>query len=292
MNVLELVTDAASQLGAPAPSSLITSGTVETQWKYLLYGVSRELRSSRAFPQQKRAFSITLSSGRSKYALPIDFYSGLLGTQFDQTNNWELVGPISDRNWNYILYGPGTGLNRKMYRIFGHDKNAGAYTSSGQLQIYPTPTATETISFDYISATTILPTPWVASTAFGANSWCTSFGNIYQTLTAGGTTGTTAPTSDTSEFDGGITWTRIYTARETIVANTDLSIFDDDVMIEGLKYKWKASKNMDYSLEKMLFEKMMDTARSRWVGNYIGRMDRGVGSNISAYTVATGGWTF
>lgn len=274
MNVLELVQAAAAEINIQVPSSLITTGDAEVHWKHLLYSVSRDLRSTMVFPQQKRSHSITLSNGRSKYPLPADFYAGIIGTKFDQSNEWELIGPVSDGDWNYYLYGPGYGATRKMYRVFGPDKGQGSATAGGQLELHPTPSTTETISFDYVSATTILPPLWTASTVIAASSYRSANGNIYFT-TAGGTTGTTPPSATSAvPVDGTVTWVYVSTAIETVSTNSDLSIFDDDIMIQGLKYMYKEANNQNASDAQRKFETMKANAAARWVGPYRGRFDK------------------
>jgi len=288
--VLEIAQGAAYEMGVTPPISLISTGQVELQWKHLLYSVARDVRAERAFPQQKRTHSITLAASRGSYPLPDDFFSGLIGSQYDQTNGWELIGPVSDANWNYRLYGPGIGSTRLTYRVFGPDRNQGTATAGGQLRFDPTPTATGTIGFDYISANTFLPPAWTASEVVSSGTYRNANGNIYRT-NAGGTGSTTPPSHTTGNAsENTIVWTYITATYDTIITNSDISLFDDDVIVEGLKYKYYASKGIDYTEAKGAFISKIATSRSRWVGNYRGRTDMAM--TRARYVVPSGGWSF
>lgn len=270
MNALEVQQHAAILLGLYPDTTALSAYNTDNQLLYILYEVARYLRKTQAFPQQKRVHTLTYTASRSSYPLPEDFYASVGFTHMNQTDSWELVGPIHDGEWNYTLYGPGITAPRDQYRIFGMDGNPS--TDGGQFQIIPTPAATDTISFEYISKTMFFPENWTASTVYTAGDAANANGNIYTTAT-GGTSGSTEPTGTSTAgdiSDGGITdWTYQSAAKETVTADDDYCIFDDDVVIAGIRAFYLRTKGQDNSQEMKEFMDMIQSARSRWYGNSI-----------------------
>lgn len=75
---------------------------------------------------------------------------------------------------------------------------------------------------------------------------------------------------------------------QTISANTDLSMFDDDIMIAGIKWRYKQSKNEDFQPYLSEHNALRDKAKTRWNGAFRGRVDGG--DRRARYTVPFGGW--
>lgn len=97
--------------------------------------------------------TFTLSFGQTKYSLPSDFDRQINRTHFDKSKHWEMLGPETPQQWqwlksSYISTGP-----RIRYRILG-----------GYFQIWPIITTNEYLGFEYVS-----------------NAWATSSGGTAQT---------------------------------------------------------------------------------------------------------------
>jgi hypothetical protein len=266
---LDVVKDVAYGLGVPAPTSLITTpDSVALQWRSLLEDVAEDLRDTRAFIQQKRSYSFDTEDGRSSYPLPADFWAAIFDTQWDQTNSWQLTGPLSDANYDFRLYAQVFFDNREAFRIFGPD--AGPYTSGGQFQINPAGTATTyTLSFDYLSRNLFIPKYWLPSTAYTSGTYVSCNGNIYYCNTNG--TSSTTPISGTSASitDGTTNWSYNQYPYEEVRADADLMLFDDDLMKAGLKAFWldaKGQPNADKALAS--YEKSKDAVIARFKGSY------------------------
>jgi len=265
---LDLVTSVARSLGVPAPNTLANSGaSIALQWRELLIDVAEDLRDTRAFIQQKRTWTFTTENGRSSYPLPPDFWAAIFDTQWDQTNSWQIVGPLSDANYDYRLYAQVFFDNREAFRIFGPD--AGPYTNGGQFQINPAGSATAyTLSFDYISRNLFIPPYWLPSTAYTSGTYVSCNGNIYYCNT-NGTSGTT-PISGTSASitDGTTNWSYSPYPYES-VGNGDLMLFDDDLMKEGLKAFWLEAKGQP-NAERALasYERKKDAIVARFKGSF------------------------
>lgn len=90
---------------------------------------------------------VTLNFGQTKYTLPSSWDRQTDRTHYDKSKRWEMLGPETPQQWqflksSYISTGP-----RMRYRIMG-----------GFFQIWPITTTNEYLGFEYIS------NQWAAST--------------------------------------------------------------------------------------------------------------------------------
>lgn len=238
MNVLALLQQTAASIGIPTPSAYNSNAKL----LQCLTDISKEMRSRRIFPQQKRTKTITLSVSDTSAALPTDFYSGLPNTQFNQTNRWQLVGPMGDDEWNYRLYGPGGNSNRVHYRVFG--PNLDQYSSAKMMKLDPTISATTVISYDYITRNLFYPSGWTPSE----------------------------------------------TVYETATADTDIPMFDDDLLQEGTVYLYRERRGLDFTELKQQFYKNLEKASMRYMQQVKGSF-AGEAVSERRYKPSTdGGW--
>ena len=292
--VLALVQAACGHIGiTPIPSSIVsTTDPVQIQLRNLLYSTTRHLRSHKIWPQCKRTYSFTTTDDRVKYPLPRDFYSFMPATQYNQTQDRRLNGPVSDAQMNAALYGLATGSVSEMaYRIFGMDGNPA--TSGGQFNIDPDPgSTTQTLSFDYISKTMFLPKHWIASTAYVSGVYVNASGNVYLNDT-NGTSAATPPTAQTDNVTDGTTrWDYQSDPYEGIILDTDLCLFDDDIVINGVIWRYNEIKGYEYAKIFQEYTQMINNAQARWQGSFVGRMDMPAGLSRPRYTTPAGGWSF
>jgi hypothetical protein len=239
---------------------------------HLLYAVCEELRQVRCWTQLKRKHTFATVGTVSQYALPADFYAPLPRTHWNTDETIRLNGPEADDEFSGRLYGAEPSSANFTYRIFGRDENTNG--TLGQVELSPTPSSAIDCAFEYVSRSFLLPKNWTTSTAFAASAYCNASGHIYQTA-AGGTTGATIPSHTTgSVSDGAVTWTYVSAAYETIIADTDLVVFDDDLVKLGLRAKWMEEKGGDYAAAADEFAAKIDKAVSRYRGAYIGSMCR------------------
>lgn len=237
--VLELVQSAFGEMGIPEPASLLTTGQIESQAKRLLYAQSRYLRNQRVFPQLKKRHTFTTTAARQLYPFPSDFWAFIGNTGWDDDSILPLNGPLSDVEWNEITHRQTFAGPPYAFRVFGPDLNSAS--SGGQIQLYPIPTGTVDLSFDYFINTLFLKAD--------------------------------------------------YTVRgQTITANDDISLFDDDIMIAGIKWRYKQSKDRDFSGYLQEHNALRDKAKTRWNGSFKGRIDGPLPR--LRYTVPDGNWSF
>lgn len=84
--------------------------------------------------------SVTLNFGQTKYAMPSDYDRQINRTHYDKSKRWEMLGPETAQQWqflksSYISTGP-----RVRYRIMG-----------GEFQIWPILTTDEYLGYEYVS---------------------------------------------------------------------------------------------------------------------------------------------
>jgi len=100
-------------------------------------------------PATATGTGVTLNFGKGKYALPSDWLRQVSRTNWDKSKRWELLGPSSPQEWqwlksSYISTGP-----RLRYRILGNT-----------FQVYPQPGQSGlSLGFEYVSSN------WVDGTA-------------------------------------------------------------------------------------------------------------------------------
>lgn len=287
---LGLVQAALYEFGITPPSTLLTATNLQQQnLKNILYAEARYLRSLANWPQQKKVYTFDLESGRTKYPYPPDFYAPVAGTFWDTDIDRRLNGPASDAEFSEEQI-RGTGQNNPAtFRPFGPDGNIAAGTSGGQFQIPFTPSSSgESLSLEYYSKNLFQPPYWTASEAGITTSKYRFCNGLILDCTAitTGTCGTTPPSA--SGVDGGVTWTVLTTPYETIIADEDQCIFDDDIMICGIKWRYLKSKKMDFSVEADEYKRLLLTAQARFKGSFIGTFARR--KKGPRYTVPRGGW--
>lgn len=290
MNVLELTQNFCRENNLNAPSTLVSlTDPADLQVLTTLYSVSRDLRSRLCWPQQKKTYSFDLTAGRTKYPHPEDFYSPCFGSQFDRDRQERLNGPQTDLQWNERLYGFASGQADIAFRIFGPDSNPN--TGGGQFQVDPSPAGGETIGFDYISKNLFIPKNWTPSTAYTSGTYVNSSGNIYLCDTNGNSSTTPVSATTANITDGTTQWDYVSAAYETVLADTDLSLWDDEIMILGLKSKWFGSKGLDDAGATITYERKIAQARGRMEGAYIGSLNGGRNNSRRYGPSTAGGWS-
>ena len=228
MSLATIVSNVAAECGYTVESTVI--GSSETTTKQLLamtQRINKDIFEMYPWPKCYASGSITLVGGQATYDLPAAFSWYQYETFWNSSTRWRILGPMTEQEYGEIR---GFGLNTTIYQRF---QIRGL--SNSQLLISPTPSASgDIIVFEYIADRCVRPKTWTASTIFAANAYCFYNGNYYQT-TAGGTTGSTAPTHTSgSVSDGGVTWTYYSGAYDQFLADTDVSIFNEKMVEQGV----------------------------------------------------------
>lgn len=184
-------------------------------------------------PATATGVGVSIIISKDSYPVPVDFVSFVDDTQWDRGNRWQLRGPLSPQEDQYLRSGIVALTPRRNYRQLG--RNAPNTNIVQMFRLFPPPGQNDTpgpMVYEYLSSywaqSTVTPTP-------GAYS---------------------------------------YTTKEKFTADTDTCIYDDRLMIEGLKYRFWAAKGFDFSVSLANYEKLTEISMARDGGNPILSLNR------------------
>lgn len=301
--IKQIIQNFCHRINIPAHSAYVGVSSPDQQQLLSLFKMIGDNLRNRPFQWQqlKRPYYFNTQTGVSNYQLPGDFYRILESSQWDVTNNWPLIGPLSDYGENIRKFSVVDYQNRKAFAIKGavnYLYNTAPYQqrSAGWFQIDPAGTDNTTQLFlGYLSGNWIWPRDWTATTAYGLGDIRSGNGYVYICTTAG-TSGTTRPSvSSGTEVDGSVTWT-FYTepyqvdSSNSKLHDDDICLFDDDLMIEGMRWAYLRTKKQDYQQERADWENMAKSAYSRFDGVSRGNMLDNSGYVDNWLNVPEGSW--
>ena len=144
-----IINDAAVELGLisaniAAPYSSANRNII--QLCRLLKGVGQDLVKLRAWTHLQKEHTFSFVSGTADYSPPSDFARSIDQTFWNRTNRLPLGGPVDARHWQLLQAVTASGV---LYNIFR--------TVAGVIRVYPTPTVTDSIAFEYISSNWVEP---------------------------------------------------------------------------------------------------------------------------------------
>ena len=146
MSVLDVAQNIARELGLNKPGSLVGS-TDETNVRMLalIKRAGVMLSKKHDWSVLTSETTITTSDGTAYYALASDFDRFINQTHWDRTNDVILRGPINPQRWQEIKSGVlQTAPIKKGFRVK-------ALAGVKKIYIDPTPSATETLAYEYIT---------------------------------------------------------------------------------------------------------------------------------------------
>lgn len=140
-SLLELVQDCADRIGLPRPSGVI--GQTDAQTRMLLQLIQQEGREqARRHTWQALTFQKTfpsLAQESQTDAIPDDFDRMVPETFWNRTNQWMVSGPLTAQEYADIVARSVQPV-RQAFRIRGN-----------AILMQPTPSAGETMAFEYVS---------------------------------------------------------------------------------------------------------------------------------------------
>lgn len=264
MTALTVAQTVAARLQLASPATLVGSTEANAQLiKAMIEATCRDIAEAHPWPELQKEYTFTLATSTANYVLPSDFDRQMFETLWNRTNKWPLIGPIDPVEWQQYKSGIVATMPRQRFRVKGWQTN--------QFYIDPTPTASEngqTVALEYISRSTIVPKTWVTLTSWTGYQYCSYNGNIYDRGgTGAATTGATPPTHTSGTVsDGSINWTYTNAAFETIIADTDLFVLDEDLVTDGTVWRFKRERGLDYQELKLEYEQSLEIAKTRLSG--------------------------
>lgn len=106
----------------------------------LLKGLGQDLLRDFPWSHLQKTYTFSTSNGVGAYVLPSDYDRNIDLTYWNRTATLPLAGPVPPQSWQWLKAHASTGTAFKIFRIFNDEFN-----------LHPTPTATETIAYEYIS---------------------------------------------------------------------------------------------------------------------------------------------
>lgn len=154
MSLLTIVQDAADRIGLPQPAQVV--GSSDTQVRQLLGLAQQEgkelaRRGRWEAITKEKTFTATATEEQSG-AIPSDFCYMIEGSFWNRTQSRQVIGPLTSHRWQMLK----TGLISNVWDAFR--------IRGGAILMNPTPTAGDSMAFEYIST-----------------QWCTNAaGDTYQ----------------------------------------------------------------------------------------------------------------
>lgn len=103
--------------------------------------------------------AVTLNFCKTKYSNPSDFDRQIDNTQWDKTKHWQMLGPESAQQWQWLKSGYISTGPRIRFRRLG-----------GTFQIWPPTTSNELLGMEYVSSNWALASGGVGKSSFTADT--------------------------------------------------------------------------------------------------------------------------
>lgn len=164
----------------------------------------------------------------------------------------------------------------------------------------PTGTGSTTISDGTAAWSYCASSSWTGQTVFSAGSFIKISSTYYKSVTPPNTLNSSQVTGKIQpnwsiisgppyvwgQSDGTVTWHYYSDPYETVIANTDVCLFDEDLMILGLKWRFLQAKRETFEDFQAEYESKKKTAVARW--NAGQRIDLAAGGISQAVNVGEG----
>lgn len=301
--IKQVIQDFCARINNPVPTSIVgVTSPAELQYLSLFKMIGDNLRNRPyQWPQLKRGYTFTTQTDVRDYQLPGDFYRILDSTQWDLTNNWPLRGPVSDFQYAMRQFAIVSLQTRKAYQILGptnylYSTSPWQKRSRGWFQIDPAgENNTDELYLGYVTCNWIQPRDWVTGVTYSSGDIRSGNGYVYYTA-SGGIAGATRPSVSTgSVSDGAVTWTVYNEPYECNSSNTnlnddDICLFDDDLMIEGMRWAYFRAKKQEYEQERADWEQMVKSAYARFNGPIRISMSDECGDYYDWPNIPAGSW--
>lgn len=140
MNLLTIVQDVCDRIGLPRPT-IVYGASDQTARMMLALANQEGIALARRHPWQRLVMSHSFATvnGTVAYDLPAGFDRMIEGTIWNNTQSRPVVGPITAQRWRMLN---AQAITASWQAI---------YVSGNQIRFTPTPTAAETIAFEYVS---------------------------------------------------------------------------------------------------------------------------------------------
>lgn len=204
MSLLTICQTAAEEIGFDAPSSIIGNSEASAVRLLRLADRTGKTLAKKNWDLLLKEYTFSTTASEPQYALPSDYRSMASDTAWNQTSN-QPMWRISQSCWAYEKSSVSSTYDDR-FRLFGDDASP---SIGAKFTIIPTPSATETIYYQYYST-----------------NWLTD---------SGGTT-----------------------ERSAFASDTDVTIFDEDLMTLGVIWRLLKSLGQPYLEERAEYDRQVE----------------------------------
>jgi hypothetical protein len=146
-SISQIITTVCRELSLPAPATIVSNQDANVQ-QLLAFAssVKDDLLNEHDWQVLETEHIFTTVDGQTDYPFPLDIKYFISGTFFDQTNRWELRGPMTPRQWTWVQVWEVAGQPFMRYTI-----------QQGKIKLFPVPQETEyKFRFMYMSDAAVL----------------------------------------------------------------------------------------------------------------------------------------
>lgn len=146
-----VVTDVGNTTGLDSMYTVLGTGIAQDT-----YVLSRDSSQQVTLNQPATTSGVVgLTFCKTKYAMPSDYDRPTDNTQWDKTMHWQMIGPCTAQQWQWLKSGYIATGPRIRWRLLG-----------GLFQIWPALSATEHLGFEYISKNWVTTAGGVSASSF------------------------------------------------------------------------------------------------------------------------------
>jgi hypothetical protein len=155
-------------LGSPVITMASTAGILASTWMVTGNGIAQDtyVKSVDTATQitmsqnaQASSAAVLLTFAQTKYAFPVDYQRIIDRTQWDKSKHWEMLGPESPQQWQWLKSGYISTGPRIRWRILGNT-----------FQIWPGVSTSEYLGFEYVSKYWVLDVNSLPKASFTADT--------------------------------------------------------------------------------------------------------------------------
>jgi hypothetical protein len=133
-----VITGIPSTAGIVAGTYMVTGSGINQDTYVQSVDSSTQITMSQ--PAAASGTGVTLTFAQTKYAFPVDYQRIIDRTQWDKSKHWEMLGPESPQQWQWLKSGYIATGPRIRWRILGNT-----------FQIWPGVSTSEYLGFEYVS---------------------------------------------------------------------------------------------------------------------------------------------
>jgi hypothetical protein len=141
MTALEIIRQAAVELGLPSPTEVAASlESTGQQMLALLNSAGKDILMAHAWQELNYTYTFSATISEDEYALPSGFGYIVDQTFWNSSQQFPIMGPLSPQEWQQLTVGQSSLAFREAFRI-----------QQGNIQLYPTPASTDGYTYQYIT---------------------------------------------------------------------------------------------------------------------------------------------